>query len=217
MKCGFYKLFSIFVLFSSLVFSSELTLGEEAPSFQVGTQQGNRSFPGDFLGEWILLFSVPNLMTTVCTLELAKCLQMTQVWNDLRTRCCLLTCHEGSEQQKWLQTALQNMGPEGAKISQEDLPLLLSDPEKKIANLYGMIHPHVTSEKPIRSVFVIDPCGKIRFVAFYPMKNGRNFEEIARIIAAMQKTDEKSSYVTSPDWKMGESPMVCAPCAGLKK
>jgi peroxiredoxin (alkyl hydroperoxide reductase subunit C) len=102
-------------------------------------------------------------------------------------------------------------------MPEEDLPLLIPDPEKKVATLYGMIHMGVTSEKPIRSVFVIDPQGKIRFIAFYPMKNGRNFEEIARMIAAMQKTDEKGSYVTPPDWKIGDDPANCVPCSQLKK
>jgi peroxiredoxin 2/4 len=205
------------VFFTSLGFSKEPKLGEMAPVFRVSTARGEISFPEDFLGQWTFLFSVPNIQTTLCTLELMKCLKMTEEWKSLDTQCLLLTCHESANQQQWVETTLEKLSKEGVKIQGEDLLLMIPDPEKKIAHLYGMIQPAITKEKPIRAVYLIDPLGKIRYISLYPMKNARSFEEIARLIAAMQKTDENSAFVTSPDWEKGEAPILCEPCSQLKK
>ncbi len=214
MKLVYFQLFFFMVFLATCGGAKAPTLGENAPAFHVKTAQGEATFPDDFLGGWTLLMSVPNIMTPVCSMELAKCVQMAEQWKDLHIRTLVLTCHESAQQQFWLESVLQK---EKKNASEENLPFLVPDPEKKIAHLYGMIHPFVTNEKPIRALFVIDPVGKIRFVAFYPMKNGRNFEEITRIIAAMQQTDAHGGAVTLPDWKLGDETSICVPCTQLHK
>jgi peroxiredoxin 2/4 len=216
MKKALFVTFFHLLFFSSVGFSDPM-VGETAPSFIIETPSGKLHFPEDFLGEWTLLFSVPNIKTPVCSLELTKCLEMMQEWKDLHCRPLLVTCHEGLQQQEWLSLTLQRLEEAGEKVLDPTFLLLLPDPEKKIVSTYQMIHPGVSKEKPLRATYLIDPKGKIRFLSFYPMKNGRNFEEIARILAAIQMSDENSKFTTSPDWQKGEDPINCAPCSqGLK-
>src|SRR5439155_2379867 len=81
------------------------------------------------------------------------------------------------------------------------------DPGRKIADLYGMIHPNASDTLTVRSVFIIGPDKKIKLTLTYPASTGRNFDEILRVIDSLQLT-AKHKVATPVDWKQGQDVII---------
>ncbi len=162
-----------------------LRLGDTAPDFTVATTKGNISFH-EWLGDsWSFFFSHPADFTPVCTTEFAK----------RNVKPLGLSTDTVEEHEKWI---LDVNDTQNTKL---EFPIV-ADADHKVAQLYGMIHPGESETAAVRSVFIIDPKKKIRLTMTYPMAVGRNFDEILRVIDALQLGDAKR-IATPADWRPG--------------
>ena len=92
---------------------------------------------------------------------------------------------------------------------------VIADLDQKVSNLYGMVHEPSAATATVRCVFFIDPQMRIRAMIYYPLNVGRNFEEILRVIDALQTVDRHA--VSCPaDWKLGEAVIVPPPATVLE-
>ena len=177
-----------------------LQLGDEAPNFTAETTEGTIDFH-EWLGEgWGVLCSHPKDYTPVCTTELGY---MAKLGHDFAKRNCKalavsvdpLESHEG-----WINDINETQN------TTVNFPLI-ADPDRKVANLYGMIHPNADDTMTVRSVFVIGPDKKIKLMITYPASTGRNFDEIIRVLDSLQLT-AKYQVATPVNWKDGEDCII---------
>ena len=211
MKKIFLLLFCIFSF--SFAFSYTI-LGGKAPSFTAQTTEGKIHFPSYYKGKWIILFSFPNVFTPLCTQEIIKFIKLSPTLKDLNCEVIGISTNTNSIHLAWLATIRQDLQKEEGKAVKIDFPLI-DDSKKSIAKRYGMLHPKVNKNKTVRSVFFIDPTGKIRAIFLYPITNGRNFQELTRLLTAMQAAD-KEKGVTPPDWEKGSPTIPCPACHNSK-
>ena len=177
-----------------------LRLGDIAPDFTADTTQGKVKFH-DWVGSsWAILFSHPRDFTPVCTTELGYVARLKPEFDRRNVMAIGLSIdpvasHEG--------------GAKDIQESQGQAPNfpIIADPEKKVANLYGMMHPSHDEVYTVRTVFVIDPQKKVRLMITYPQTTGRNFDEILRVIDSLQLTD-KHKVATPVNWKQGEDVII---------
>jgi len=177
-----------------------LRIGDIAPNFTIATTNGEINFHNWAKGKWTFFFSHPADFTPVCTTEMGRTSQLS---TEFEARNCAplgLSTDTVEEHLKWIEdvNATQN--------TVLKFPIV-ADPEKKIAELYGMIHPSESSNAAIRSVFIIDPEMKIRLMMTYPMSVGRNFDEIIRVLDALQ-TGDKHGIATPADWQPGNKVII---------
>ena len=194
----------------SIVNENRLPLiGEKAPSFEAVTTQGNIKFPEDYKGKWVILFSHPADFTPVCTTEFMTFGSMIDEFKEINTELVGLSVDSLYSHIAWLRK-IQEIEWKGMKNIEVTFPLI-EDIRMEVANKYGMIQPGASNTQAVRAVFIIDPKGIIRTILYYPLSTGRNFDEIKRIIHALQTADEESC-ATPADWRPGDD--VIVPTAG---
>ncbi|MBP3815875.1 MAG: peroxiredoxin [Firmicutes bacterium] len=184
-------------------------IGEDAPAFDAVTTQGEIHFPQDYKGKWVILFSHPADFTPVCTTEFMTFGRMMDEFKELNTELIGLSVDSLYSHIAWLRK-IQDIEWNGMKNIEVKFPLI-EDIRMEVANKYGMIQPGASNTQAVRAVFIIDPKGKIRTILYYPLSTGRNFDEIKRIIIALQKADS-DACATPADWRPGDD--VIVPTAG---
>ena len=184
-------------------------IGDKAPSFEAITTQGNIKFPEDYAGKWVILFSHPADFTPVCTTEFMTFASMLNEFEELNTKLIGLSVDSLYSHIAWLRK-IQEINWNGMKNIEVTFPLI-EDIRMEVANKYGMIQPGASNTQAVRAVFVIDPQGIIRTILYYPLSLGRNFDEIKRIIIALQTAD-KQNCATPANWQPGDD--VIVPTAG---
>lgn len=184
-------------------------IGDPAPSFKAVTTQGEINFPEDYEGKWVILFSHPADFTPVCTTEFMTFATMAEEFRELNTELVGLSVDSLYAHIAWLRK-IHDLEWNGMKEVEVKFPLI-EDIKMDVANKYGMIQPGQSNTQAVRAVFVVDPEGKIRTILYYPLSMGRNFDEIKRIILALQKAD-KDGVATPADWRPGDD--VIVPTAG---
>jgi Peroxiredoxin len=184
-------------------------IGDQAPAFHAVTTQGEINFPEDFEGKWVILFSHPADFTPVCTTEFMTFASMAEEFKAMNTELVGLSVDSLYAHIAWLRK-IQELEWNGKKNIEVKFPLI-EDIRMEVANKYGMIQPGQSNTQAVRAVFVIDPKGIIRLILYYPLSTGRNFDEIKRVILALQKADAES-IATPADWRPGDD--VIVPTAG---
>lgn len=185
-------------------------IGEPAPQFKAITTQGDINFPGDYKGSWVILFSHPADFTPVCTSEFMTFATMEKDFNDANCKLVGLSVDGLYSHIAWLRTIKEKIEFKGMKNVEITFPLI-EDITMEVATKYGMMMPGESNTKAVRAVFVIDPKGIVRTVIYYPLSLGRNFDELYRIVIALQAADE-FGIATPADWRPGDE--VIVPTAG---
>ena len=184
-------------------------IGDDAPSFKAVTTQGPISFPEDFKGKWVILFSHPADFTPVCTTEFITFASIMDELKEMNTELIGLSVDSLYSHIAWLRK-IQELDYKGMKNVEVKFPLI-EDIRMEVANKFGMIQPNASNTQSVRAVFYIDPKAKIRCILYYPLSLGRNFDEIKRIIKGLQKADS-DGVATPADWRPGDD--VIVPTAG---
>ena len=181
-------------------------IGDLAPSFTAVTTQGNISFPEDYKGKWVILFSHPADFTPVCTTEFMTFASMQDEFKALNTELIGLSVDSLYAHIAWLRAIKEKIEFKGMKNIEVTFPLI-EDITMDVAKKFGMIQPNQSNTQAVRAVFIIDPESKIRTILYYPLSTGRNFDEIKRIVIALQKSD-KEGVATPADWRPGDDLIV---------
>jgi thioredoxin-dependent peroxiredoxin len=177
-----------------------LRLGDTAPDFKAETTEGPISFH-DWIGDgWAVLFSHPKDFTPVCTTELGEVARLKPEFDKRKVKVIGLSVDPADSHREWANDIEETQG------HALNFPLI-ADADRKVSDLYDMIHPNANDTLTVRSVFVIDANKKIRLVITYPASTGRNFEEILRSIDSLQLTD-KYKVATPVNWKHGEDVII---------
>ena len=177
-----------------------IKLGDEAPDFKAPSTEGEISFH-EYLGEsWGVLFSHPKDFTPVCTTELGRVAALKSEFDKRNVKVVGLSVDPVDDHKKWAGDIAETQG------TALNFPLL-GDPERKVADLYGMIHPKALNTLTVRSVFIIGPDKKVKLTLTYPASTGRNFDEILRVIDSLQLTAHHQ-VATPVDWKDGDDVIV---------
>jgi len=185
-------------------------IGEAAPEFKAVTTQGNINFPSDYKGSWVILFSHPADFTPVCTSEFMTFASMESKFAEANCKLVGLSVDGLYSHIAWLRTIKEKIEYKGMKNIEVKFPLI-EDITMEVANKYGMMQPGESNTKAVRAVFFIDPKGIIRTIIYYPLSLGRNFDELYRVVVALQTAD--SFGVAMPaDWRPGDD--VIVPTAG---
>lgn len=185
-------------------------IGDTAPSFTAVTTQGPVNFPGDYSGKWVIFFSHPADFTPVCTSEFMTFASRQGQFAAYNTELVGLSVDGLYSHIAWLRTIKEKIAFRDMKDVDVTFPLV-EDISMEIARKYGMIMPGEDSTKAVRAVFVIDPKSVVRAIIYYPLSTGRNFDELLRLIKALQTADH-FSVATPADWRPGER--VIVPPAG---
>ena len=177
-----------------------LQLGDDAPDFTAETTEGPLSFH-QYLGSgWGVLFSHPKDFTPVCTTELGRVSALKPEFEKRNVKVVGLSVDPLDSHRSWVNDIKETQG------HALNFPLI-ADHDRKVANLYGMIHPNASDTFTVRSVFVIGPDKKIKLTLTYPASTGRNFDEILRVIDSLQLTD--SAKVATPvNWWRGDEVVI---------
>lgn len=191
-------------------------IGDKAPSFKAVTTQGPINFPEDYEGKWVILFSHPADFTPVCTTEFMTFASMIDDFKALNTELVGLSVDSVHAHIAWLRKICELQWKD-IKNPAVTFPLI-DDIKMEVANKYGMIQPNQSTTQAVRAVFVIDPKGIIRLILYYPLSTGRNFDEIKRVIQALQKADT-DGVATPADWRPGDDVIIPAPgtCGAAKE
>ena len=183
-------------------------LGDIAPDFTAPTTQGEISFH-EWLGDsWCVLFSHPKDFTPVCTSEFMTFASMQDEFAKYNTELLGLSVDGLYSHIAWLRTIKEKITFREMKDVEVTFPLL-EDISMEIAQKYGMIMPGEDTTKAVRAVFVIDPKSIVRTIIYYPLSLGRNFDELLRVIKALQTADHYD-IATPADWRPGE-PVIVPP------
>jgi len=185
-------------------------IGDKAPEFKAVTTQGEINFPADYKGSWVILFSHPADFTPVCTSEFMTFATLEKQFNEANCKLVGLSVDGLYSHIAWLRTIKEKIEYKGMKDVEVTFPLI-EDITMNVAKKYGMMMPGESSTKAVRAVFVIDPVGVIRTIIYYPLSLGRNFDELYRVILALQTADE-FKIATPADWRPGDD--VIVPPAG---
>jgi peroxiredoxin (alkyl hydroperoxide reductase subunit C) len=185
-------------------------IGDNAPEFKAVTTQGDINFPADYKGSWVILFSHPADFTPVCTSEFMTFASLEPKFNEVNCKLVGLSVDGLYSHIAWLRTIKEKIEYKGMKDVEVKFPLI-EDITMEVAKKYGMMQPGESNTKAVRAVFVIDPVGKIRTIIYYPLSLGRNFDELYRVVVALQTAD-KFSVATPADWRPGND--VIVPTAG---
>ncbi len=183
-------------------------IGDPAPTFTANTTQGAINFPGDFAGKWVIFFSHPADFTPVCTSEFITFASMRAQFAEYNTELVGLSVDGLYSHIAWLRTIREKITYRDMKHVDVTFPLV-DDITMEVAQRYGMIMPGEDSTKAVRAVFVVDPKGVIRAIIYYPLSLGRNFDELLRVIKALQTADH-FEVATPADWRPGD-PVIVPP------
>lgn len=177
-----------------------LRLGDKVPDFTQSSTEGEISFY-DWAGDsWVVLFSHPKDFTPVCTTELGRVANLKPEFDKRNVKVLALSVDDVDSHAGWVGDIEET---QSAKLNYP----ILADPDRKVSDLYDMIHPNANDTLTVRSVFVIDPQKKLRLTFTYPASTGRNFDEILRVIDSLQLTDNHS-VATPADWKDGDDCVI---------
>ena len=179
-----------------------LRLGDIAPDFTAETTEGTIKFHEWLGNSWGVLFSHPADFTPVCTTELGAVARLRSEFDKRNVKVIALSVDPVDSHKKWIGDINET------QACQVNYPII-ADPDFKVANLYGMVHPNASDKFTVRSVFIIGPDKKIKLTITYPASTGRNFEEIIRVIDSLQLT-ANYSVATPANWKNGQD-VVIAP------
>jgi len=185
-------------------------IGDKAPSFKAITTQGEIHFPTDYQGKWVILFSHPADFTPVCTSEFMTFASLEEKFAKVNTKLVGLSVDGLYSHIAWLRAIKEKIEFRNMKDVEVKFPLI-EDITMEVARKYGMIMPDESSTKAVRAVFIVDPNGVIRTIIYYPLSLGRNFDELYRVIVALQTADH-FSIATPADWQPGDD--VIVPPAG---
>ena len=177
-----------------------IRIGDTAPNFQAETSIGKIDFY-DYLGDsWGVLFSHPADYTPVCTTELGRTAALKDEFAKRNVKVLALSVDSVDSHKSWISDINETQN------TNVEFPLI-ADPEKKVADLYDMIHPNASETLTVRSLFVISPDKKIKLMIIYPASTGRNFNEVLRVIDSLQLT-ANYSVATPADWQDGDDVIV---------
>ena len=172
-----------------------LRLGDTVPNFTQDSSEGTINFY-DWAGDsWVILFSHPKDFTPVCTTELGTVAKLKPEFDKRNVKALALSVDDVTSHMGWIGDIEET---QSAKLNYP----ILADPDRKVSDLYDMIHPNANNTLTVRSVFVIDPQKKLRLTFTYPASTGRNFDEILRVIDSLQLTDDHS-VATPANWTDG--------------
>ena len=184
-------------------------IGEKAPSFKAETTQGPIAFPDDYKGKWVVFFSHPADFTPVCTTEFMTFATMQPEFERLNCKLLGLSIDSTYSHIAWLRTIKERIAYKGMKNVEVTFPVI-SDLTMEVAKAFGMLQPGASATQAVRAVFVIDPQAVVRAILYYPLSNGRNMDEIKRLLVAMQ-TSDKHKVATPANWQPGEDVIVPPP------
>ena len=177
-----------------------LQIGDIAPDFKAQTQDGALTLY-EFLGDnWGILFSHPADFTPVCTTELGAVAKLENEFTKRNTKTIALSVDPADSHKRWI----------GDINETQQVTVhypIIADEDHKVAEAYGMLHPKANEKFTVRSVFFIDPSKKIRAMITYPPAIGRNFDELLRVIDALQTTD-KHGVAAPANWRKGDEVIV---------
>jgi len=177
-----------------------LKLGDLAPDFEQDSTEGRIDFHKWAGNSWVVLFSHPKDFTPVCTTELGEASRLKPEFEKRNVKVMGLSVDPLNEHIEWAKDIKETQG------TALNFPLL-ADGDRKVSNLFDMIHPNANDTFTVRSVFVIDPAKKVRLILTYPASTGRNFPEILRVIDSLQLTDGYK-VATPVNWKNGEDVII---------
>ncbi len=184
-------------------------IGEEAPGFRAQTTQGPITFPDDYKGSWVILFSHPADFTPVCTTEFMTFASMERDFSALNCKLIGLSIDSTYSHIAWLRTIQEKIRYNGLENVRISFPVI-ADLKMEVACLYGMLQPSASDVSAVRAVFFVDPESKVRALMYYPLSTGRNIKEIKRLLLALQTAD-KYKVATPADWQPGEDVIVPPP------
>jgi len=177
-----------------------LQLNDVVPDFTQDSTEGPIHFYDWAGSSWVVLFSHPKDFTPVCTTELGTVSKLKPEFDKRNVKVIGLSVDPADSHAGWAKDIEET---QGAKLN---FPLI-ADHDRKVSNLYGMIHPNASDTMTVRSVFVIDPNHKLRLTLTYPASTGRNFDELLRVIDSIQLT-EKHKVATPANWRQGEDVII---------
>ena len=179
-----------------------IQLGQTAPDFEQDSSRGVIKL-FDYLGDsWGVLFSHPGDYTPVCTTELAEVARLAPEWAKRHVKPIGLSVDPVDKHHGWESDITETQG------QTLNFPVL-ADTDRKVSDLYGMVHPDANPMVTVRSVFIIDPARKVRLMLTYPPSTGRNFDEVLRVIDSLQLTDAHK-VATPANWTDGK-PVIILP------
>jgi alkyl hydroperoxide reductase subunit AhpC len=177
-----------------------LRLGDEAPNFTAETTEGTINFH-EWLGNgWGILFSHPKDFTPVCTTELGTMAKIMPEFKKRNLKVLAISVDPIDSHKGWIKDINET---QNCTVSYP----IIADPEKKVAQLYDMIHPNALDNMTVRSVFIIGPDKKIKLMLTYPASTGRNFDELLRVVDSLQLTAQYK-VATPANWKHGEDCII---------
>jgi alkyl hydroperoxide reductase subunit AhpC len=177
-----------------------ILLGDTAPDFTAETTEGTSDFY-DWLGDkWGVLFSHPKDFTPVCTTELGAVAKLKDEFDQRNTKVIAISVDPIESHKSWIRDINETQG------TTVNFPII-ADPDRKVADLYDLIHPNASDTVTVRSVYIIGPDKKVKLTITYPQSTGRNFQEVLRVIDSLQLT--AGYQVSTPaDWKQGEDVII---------
>ena len=179
---------------------NSIRLGDTAPDFKAASTQGEVNFH-DWLGEsWGMLVSHPADFTPVCTTELGAMANYEEAFVSRNVKVAAISVDPLDSHEKWIKDI------EETQNAVVNFPLI-ADNERKVSELYGMIHPNDSATMTVRSVFIIAPDKKVKLILTYPASTGRNFEELLRVIDSLQLT-QYEKLATPANWSKGEDCVI---------
>jgi peroxiredoxin (alkyl hydroperoxide reductase subunit C) len=191
-------------------------IGEKAPEFVAETTQGTIHFPQDYKGKWVVFFSHPADFTPVCTTEFMTFASMADEFKALNCELLGLSIDSTYSHIAWLRTIKEKIEYKGMKGLEITFPVI-SDLTMEVSKAFGMLQPAASTTQAVRAVFIIDPKGIVRAILYYPLSNGRNMQEIKRLLIAMQHSDEYK-IATPANWQIGDDVIIPPPgsCGAAK-
>ncbi len=177
-----------------------LRLGDTAPDFEQDSSLGTIKFHQWAGDSWVVLFSHPADFTPVCTTELGLTAKLKPEFDKRNVKAIALSVDPAELHKTWIKDI------EETQKTVVGFPII-ADADKKVAALYDMIHPEQSATATVRSLFVIDPKKKIRLSITYPMSTGRNFDEVLRVIDALQLSDAYT-VATPGNWRDGDDVII---------
>ena len=177
-----------------------LQLGDKVPNFTQDSTEGPIDMYEYAGNHWLVLFSHPKDFTPVCTTELGAVAKLKSQFGKRRVKVLALSVDSVSSHKDWIKDI------EDTQNTKINFPIL-ADADRKVANLYGMIHPNEDNVFTVRTVFIIDPDKKLRLFLTYPAPTGRNFDEILRVVDALQLTD-RCKVATPVNWNKGDDVII---------
>ena len=177
-----------------------LRLGDIAPDFSAETSEGKINFH-EYLGNgWGVLFSHPADFTPVCTTELGAVAKLREEFSKRNTKVIALSVDGLESHKSWIGDINKTQN------TVVNFPII-ADKDRKVSELYDMIHPNASENFTVRSVFIIGPDKKVKLMITYPASTGRNFDELLRVLDSLQLT-ANYSVATPANWNHGEDVIV---------